>query len=464
MKMREEKDVFGRVLVPYDRLWGSQTQRCLNKFKIGAEALPAPVVKALATVKKAAARANNRLGLLTDDLAEAIDEAAQSIIDGQYLNEFPVPPWQTGSGTHSNMNANEVIANLANRNLGHPIGLKYPVHPNDHVNLSQSSNDTFPSAMHIAFVTETHQKLLPALTGLSKSLRTKQKQYENTLKLGRTHFQDAVPMVVAQEIGAWASQLEFSHHRIENTLKAIYQLAQGGTAIGTGLNTPYGFDRLVCEAIAEITGFPFIPVEDKFAAIAAHDALVCASGDLNQLATVMLKLSNDIKILSSGPRAGLAEMILPANEPGSSIMPGKVNPTQAEALAMVACQVMGNHQVVSIAASQGQLQLNAFKPVIILNLLRSIELISDVLASFKENCVEGLSYDEERLTALMDNTLMVVTALTPVIGYDKCAEIAQKAHQERKTLKQAALDLDYLTAVEFDKYVQPNLMLKPFPV
>ncbi len=463
MEMRNEKDVLGEVAVPADRLWGAQTQRCLNNFDIGTDTLPFSVIRALAIIKKSAAWANHKLGQLDQTTAEAISKAAQEVIDGKHNREFPLPPWQTGSGTQANMNANEVIANLANRSLGFEIGKKHPVHPNDHVNLSQSSNDTFPSAMHIAYAMDVCDKLIPALDHTIACLRQKQTAYQDVIKLGRTHFQDATPMLAGQELGAWASQLEAVKKRILRGLDDVFELAQGGTAIGTGLNTPDGFDEAVCTEIAELTRLPFKPVADKFSGLAAHDVLVGASGDLNQLAVALLKISNDIKTLCSGPRAGLAELIIPANEPGSSIMPGKVNPTQAEAIAMIACQVMGNHHTVSIAGSQGQLQLNVFKPVIIFNLIKSVEIVSDGLMCFTDHLLSGLDYDKDHLLEVQDRSLMLVTALAPVIGYDKCAEIARKAHSENTTLKQAALSLGYISEQDFDAHVRADQMLHPFP-
>ena len=360
------------------------------------------------------------------------------------------------------MNMNEVIANIANRHLGHPLGGKYPVHPNDHVNLSQSSNDSFPTAMHLSYVQETVAGLLPRLGALADELRRQARRFADVTKMGRTHLQDATPLSVADEMGAWATQIEQAGRRIESGLQEIYAVAQGGTAVGTGLNAPEGFDGLVCERLAELTGLPFAAAEDKFAALAAHDALVGASGDLNRLAVSLLKISADFKLLASGPRGGLGELLLPANEPGSSIMPGKVNPTQAEALAMVCCQVMGNHHAISMAGSQGQLQLNVFKPVIIVNLLGSMQLLGDACESFRVNCVAGLDVDRQRLAELADGSLMLVTALAPVIGYDKAARIAHTAHTERTTLKQAALKLGYVNADEFDRLVNPQALRRPF--
>ena len=463
-RLRTEKDALGEVMVPAGRLWGAQTQRCLENFKIGSERMPFAVIKALAFVKKAATKANESLGILPADISAEIQTAADLIIRGDCLDEFPITPWQTGSGTQSNMNVNEVIANIANRNLGHPLGGNYPVHPNDHVNLSQSSNDTFPTAMHLSYAQETVAGLLPCLEALARELRNKAQEFAEILKMGRTHLQDATPLSIGDEIGAWATQIEQARNRIESGLQLIYAVAQGGTAVGTGLNAPEGFDVLFCEKLSALTGLPFHPAQDKFAALAAHDALVAASGDLNRLAGALFKVSADFKLLASGPRGGLGELVLPANEPGSSIMPGKVNPTQAEALAMVCCQVLGNHHAISMAGSQGQLQLNVFKPVIIVNLLNSVQLLGDACESFRVNCVAGLDVDRQRLAELEQKSLMLVTALAPVIGYDKAAQIARIAHAEHITLKQAALKLGFVNADEFDRVVDPQSMLKPFPL
>ncbi|MGB5830452.1 MAG: class II fumarate hydratase [Thiohalocapsa sp.] len=463
-KARSETDALGEVTVPGDRLWGSQTQRCLDHFKIGSERMPFALIRALALVKKAAAQANQALGILSPDISAEIQTAVAPIIRGDCLDEFPITPWQTGSGTQTNMNMNEVIANIANRNLGHPLGSKHAVHPNDHVNLSQSSNDSFPTAMHLSYAQETVARLLPRLGALADELRKKAQGFADLTKMGRTHLQDATPLLVEDEFGAWATQIEQARNRVETGLQEVYALAQGGTAVGTGLNAPEGFDVLFCEKLSKLTGMPVRPSKDKFAAMAAHDALVGASGDLNRLAVALFKVSADFKLLASGPRGGLGELILPANEPGSSIMPGKVNPTQAEALAMVCCQVMGQHHAITVAGSQGQLQLNVFKPVIILNLLNSVQLLGDACESFRVNCVAGLDVDRYRLADLEQVSLMLVTALAPVIGYDKAAQIARTAHAERTTLKQAALKLGFVSADEFDRLVDLRSMRKPFPL
>jgi fumarate hydratase class II len=459
---RTEKDALGEVRVPGERLWGAQTQRCLNHFKISSERLPFAVIRALALIKKAAAQANESLGILPADISAEIQNAADSVIRGEHLDEFPITAWQTGSGTQTNMNMNEVIANIANRNLGFPLGDKHPVHPNDHVNLSQSSNDSFATAMHLSYAQETVAGLLPRLAALAEELRRRARRFAEVAKMGRTHLQDATPLRVGEEMGAWATQIEQAGRRIESGLQEIYAVAQGGTAVGTGLNAPEGFDVLMCERLAELSGLPLVPAQDKFALLAAHDALVGASGDLNRLAVSLFKISADFKLLASGPSGGLGELLLPANEPGSSIMPGKVNPTQAEALAMVCCQVMGNHYAISMAGSQGQLQLNVFKPVIIMNLLGSVQLLGDACESFRENCVAGLDLDRQRLAELADGSLMLVTALAPVIGYDKAAMIVHTAQAEQTTLKQAALKLGFVSAEEFDRLVNPNALRGPF--
>ena len=460
--LRTEKDVLGDVMVPGDRLWGAQTQRCLEYFKIGSERMPEAVIRALALVKKAAAQANESLRTISPEISTEIQIAADLIIRAKYIDQFPLTPWQTGSGTQTNMNMNEVIANIANRNLGYSLGGKHPVHPNDHVNLSQSSNDAFPTAMHVSYVQETLTSLLPRLDALANELRNKSQAFAGVLKMGRTHLQDATPMGVSSEIAAWATQIEQAGSRLENGLQEIYPVAQGGTAVGTGLNSPEGFDSLFCEKLAALTGLPFRTSNDKFAALAAHDGLVAASGDLNRLAVALFKISADFKLLASGPRGGLGEFIIPVNEPGSSIMPGKVNPTQAEVLAMVCCQVMGNHHSISIAGSQGQLQLNVFKPVIIFNLLGSVQLLGDACESFRVNCITGLDVDRDRLADLQQKSLMLVTALVPVIGYDKAALIAHTAHAERTTLKQAALKLGFVSTEDFDRLVDPRSMQKPY--
>jgi fumarate hydratase class II len=426
--------------------------------------MPFAVIRALAIIKKAAAQANENLGILPGGISAEIQNAADLVIRGEHLDEFPITPWQTGSGTQTNMNMNEVIANIANRHLGHPLGGKYPVHPNDHVNLSQSSNDSFPTAMHLSYAQETVTGLLPRLSALADELRKQAQRFADVAKMGRTHLQDATPLSVGDEMGGWATQIEQAKRRIESGLQEIYTLAQGGTAVGTGLNAPEGFDTLVCERLAALTGLPFVAAKDKFAVMAAHDALVGASGDLNRLAVALYKISADFKLLASGPRGGLGELVLPANEPGSSIMPGKVNPTQAEALAMVCCQVMGNHHAITMAGSQGQLQLNAYKPVIIVNLLSSVQLLGDACESFRVNCIAGLEVDLQRQAELADRSLMLVTALVPVIGYDKAAQIARSALVERTSLKQAALKLGFMSADEFDRVVDLQALRKPYPL
>lgn len=452
----------GEVAVPAEKLWGAQTQRSLSNFPIGDDRLPPPLIRALGLVKKAAALANARLGKLEPALADAIARAADEVADLSLLDHFPLVPWQTGSGTQSNMNANEVIANRANQMLGVALGAKAPVHPNDHVNQSQSSNDGFPTAMHVAAAEEITRRLLPALDRLATALEAKAVAFAPIIKIGRTHLQDATPLTLGQEVGAWAAQIRAVGLRLTAALEDLYELAQGGTAVGTGLNAPKGFDGAFAEEMAKLTGLPFRPAADKFAALAAHDALVAVSGALNGAAVALMKVANDVRLLGSGPRTGLGELVLPANEPGSSIMPGKVNPTQAEALSMVCCQVMGNHMATSIAGAQGHLQLNVFKPVIIVNVLSSVRLLGDACDSFRLRCVEGLEADRDRIADLLERSLMLVTALAPHIGYDKSAAIAKKAHAEASTLKQAALALGFVSEAEFDAWVRPQDMLGPY--
>lgn len=459
VQTRSESDSMGDVLVPIDRLWGAQTQRSLENFPIGDRLMPKPLIKALALVKKAAALANARLGMLPADLATVIADAADEIVAGRWDGEFPLVPWQTGSGTQTNMNMNEVLANRANQILGYSVGSKFPVHPNDHVNRSQSSNDSFPSAMHVAVSMELEGRLLPALDSLASALRAKSGAFAGIIKIGRTHLQDATPLTLGQEIGAWASQVEVATARLRHGHHDLCQLAQGGTAAGTGLNAPAGFDMVFCTEITRLTGLPFYPAPDKFALIAAHDGLVALAGDLDALAAGLMKVAGDIRLLASGPRCGIGELILPANEPGSSIMPGKINPTQAEALAMVCCQVMGNGTTVKIAGCQGQLQLNTFKPVIVVNLLDSISLLTDACASFQHRCIDGLAADPVRIAALVDRSLMLVTALSPHIGYDHAAEIAASAIENGMTLREAALISGFITADKYDEWVRPERML-----
>ena len=456
---RTETDSFGPIEVPADRYWGAQTQRSLENFRIGGERMPIPLIHAFGLQKKAAALANMALGALEERLGRAILAAADEVIDGRLDDHFPLVVWQTGSGTQTNMNLNEVIANRANEMLGAPLGAKKPVHPNDHVNLSQSSNDSMPTAMHIAAALETTRRLIPALRRLHAALDRKAAEFADVVKIGRTHLQDATPLTLGQEFSGYARQIETGIARIEGALPRVMELAQGGTAVGTGLNAAPDFAHRFAEEAARIAGLPFVTAPNKFEALAAHDALVELSGALNTLAASTMKIANDIRLLASGPRCGLGELILPENEPGSSIMPGKVNPTQAEALTMVAVEVMGNHVAVTIAGSQGHLELNVYKPVIALNVLRSIRLLADASESFTRNCVEGIEADRARIADLLERSLMLVTALAPRIGYDAAAKIARKAHAEGTSLREAAAALGLIDADEFDRLVRPEAMV-----
>ncbi|HWK45990.1 MAG TPA: class II fumarate hydratase [Stellaceae bacterium] len=458
---RIETDSMGEVAVRADRYWGAQTQRSLQNFKIGGERMPPALIRALGIQKKASALANVALGALDAKLGEAIAKAADEVISGALLDHFPLVVWQTGSGTQTNMNANEVISNRAIEMLGGVVGSKKPVHPNDHVNYGQSSNDSFPTAMHIAAVEEIANRLKPALQHLHKALADKAKAFDGIVKIGRTHLQDATPITLGQEFSGYAKQIEYGIARVDTALPRLYPLAQGGTAVGTGLNALKGFDTAFASQVAGLTGLPFSAADNKFEALASHDALVEASGALNTLAASLMKIANDIRLLGSGPRCGFGEIHLPENEPGSSIMPGKVNPTQAEAMTMVAAQVMGNHVTVTVAGSQGHFELNVFKPVIIFNVLQSIRLIADACESFADNCVVGIEPNLDRIEKLLHDSLMLVTALNPHIGYDKAAKVAKKAHAEGTTLKEAAVALGFLTADEFDKWVLPESMLGP---
>ena len=460
-RMRVETDTFGPIEVPADRYWGAQTQRSLQNFRIGTETMPAPLVSALGLVKRAAARTNRDLGVLEPRLADVIVRAAQEVADGKLAEHFPLVVWQTGSGTQSNMNANEVIANRANEILGAPLGGKSPVHPNDHVNRSQSSNDTFPTAMHIAAVQQVHQQLLPALEHLLAGLQAKAAAFEDIVKIGRTHLQDATPLTLGQEFSGYVQQVAYGIARVRQTLPRVCQLAQGGTAVGTGLNAPQGFAERFADEVRALTGLPFTSADNKFEALAAHDALVELSGALNVVAVSLTKIANDVRLLGSGPRCGFGELRLPENEPGSSIMPGKVNPTQCEALTMVTTQVMGNHVTVTIAGANGQFELNVYKPLIIYNVLQSIRLLADGARSFTDKCVAGIEADRERIEELLHRSLMLVTALNPKIGYDNAAKVAKKAYAEGTSLKEAALALELLTAEEFDQLVRPERMLGP---
>ena len=455
---RIETDSFGPIAVPADRLWGAQTQRSLQNFRIGGERMPLEVIHAFGLQKRAAARANVALGVLDGDLGRAIEAAAAEVADGSLDDHFPLVVWQTGSGTQTNMNANEVIANRAAEILGAERGGRR-VHPNDHVNRSQSSNDSFPTAMHVAAVLAIEGRLGPALDGLAAALRDRAAAFADIVKLGRTHLQDAVPMTLGQEIGAWATQVEAAAAGVRATVPALRAVPQGGTAVGTGLNAPDGFAARFAAELTGLAGTGFTSAPDRFAAMAAHDAFVAASGALNTAAVALTKVANDVRLLASGPRAGLGELALPENEPGSSIMPGKVNPTQAEALTMVAAQVMGNHVAVTVAGMQGHLQLNVFKPVIIYALLQSVRLLADAAVSFADNCVVGIAPDRARIRRHLEESLMLVTALTPAIGYDRAAEIAKKAHHEGTTLREAALALGYLDSAAFDAAVRPETMI-----
>lgn len=459
MSTRSESDSMGNIEVPADRYWGAQTHRSLHHFAIGEERIPLAVVHALGLIKKAAARVNRQLQQLDTETAELIERAADEVIDGRLDGHFPLSVWQTGSGTQSNMNANEVIAGRANEMAGGKPGGKAPVHPNDHVNRSQSSNDTFPTAMHIAAALQTRDGLIPAVTALRDELDRQAGKHAELIKIGRTHMMDATPVTFGQELSAFVAQLDMGLQAVEQALPGVHALAQGGTAVGTGLNTPPGFAEAFAAEIAQLTGQPFTSAKNKFAALSGHEPLVQLHAGCKQLAATLMKLANDLRLLGSGPRAGLAEVRLPANEPGSSIMPGKVNPTQCEALSMIACQVQGNDVTLGMAASSGHLQLNVFKPVIIHTLLQSIRLLSDGCNSFREHCVEGMEPDARRMREHLDNSLMLVTALNPVIGYDKAADIAKKAYKEGSTLKQAALALGYLSDSEFDQAVRPEAML-----
>ena len=461
MSTRIETDSLGEVEVPADKYWGAQTQRSLQNFKIGGERMPLPLVRALGIIKKAAAQANLELGELPSDVAEPIIAAAEEVIDGTLNDHFPLVVWQTGSGTQSNMNSNEVIANRAIETLGGEIGSKSPIHPNDHVNCGQSSNDTFPTAMHIAAAEQAHHELLPAIRHLHKAMAEKAEKFTDIVKIGRTHLQDATPLTLGQEFSGYVAQLANAIDRVEAALPRIYQLAQGGTAVGTGINSKAGFDVAFAGKVAAITDLPFITAPNKFEALAAHDACVELSGVLNVLAVSIMKIANDIRLLGSGPRCGIGEITLPANEPGSSIMPGKVNPTQCEAITQVAAQVMGNHTAVTVAGSQGHFELNVFKPVIIYNVLQSIRLLSDGMRSFTDNCVVGIEANEARITSLMNESLMLVTALNPHIGYDNAAKIAKKAYADGTSLKQAGAELGLLSEEQFDQWIDPKSMVRP---
>ena len=459
--VRTETDSFGALDVPADRYFGAQTARSLINFPIGGETLPIPLIRALGVIKQAAARVNKAEGKLDAERAAAIEQAAGEVAEGRFDAHFPLVVWQTGSGTQSNMNANEVIANRAIEILGGEIGSKTPVHPNDHCNMGQSSNDTFPTAMHIAAAREIKLTLLPALAHLQAALDKKVSQWADIIKIGRTHTQDATPLTLGQEFSGYAAQVEAGMRRVSESLGGLYELAQGGTAVGTGLNTTRGYAVAFAAEVADITGLPFTTAPNKFEALAANDAYVYAHGALNTVAVSLFKIANDIRFLGSGPRSGLGELSLPANEPGSSIMPGKVNPTQAEALTMVCARVHGNHATISFAGTQGHFELNVYKPVMAHAMLQSIKLLTDASVSFADRCVAGLRANEANIAALMERSLMLVTALAPSIGYDKATEIAKTAHKNGTSLKQEALALGYVTAAEFDAIMRPEQMIGP---
>jgi fumarate hydratase class II len=458
---RSESDSFGPIDVAADRYWGAQTERSRRNFRIGHDRMPMPIITALAMVKLASAETNRELGLLDRRRAGAIIRAAREVIDGKLDDHFPLVVWQTGSGTQTNMNLNEVIANRANELLGGKRGAKAPVHPNDHVNMSQSSNDSFPTAMHIAAATRILADLVPALGELLRALRKKQKAFARIVKIGRTHTQDATPLTLGQEFSGYAAQVESGIARLRVAVKDLYPLAQGGTAVGTGLNSKPKFARTFAKHVAKITRLPFTSAANKFEALASNDAYVFAHGAINSAATGLFKIANDIRLLGSGPRSGLGELILPENEPGSSIMPGKVNPTQCEAMTMVCCQVFGNQTAITVGGSQGHFELNVYKPLLAYCMMHSIQLLADVTRSFTEHCVEGIRADEKRIRELMERSLMLVTALAPKIGYDNAAKVAKSAHARGTTLKEEALRLGLVSAAEFDRLVQPARMTHP---
>jgi fumarate hydratase class II len=461
LSTRTETDSFGPIEVPADRYWGAQTERSRQNFRIGHDRMPMAIVRALGIVKLAAAETNRELGLVDQRRARAVVRAAREVIDGKLDDHFPLVVWQTGSGTQTNMNLNEVIANRANELLGGKLGAKQPVHPNDHVNMSQSSNDAFPTAMHIAAATRIVNDLVPALGELHRALRKKEKAFAHIVKIGRTHTQDATPLTLGQEFSGYAAQVESGIKRLGLAVNELYPLAQGGTAVGTGLNSKPKFAQLFAKHVARITSLPFTSAANKFEALASNDAYVSAHGAINSVATGLFKIANDIRLLGSGPRSGLGELILPENEPGSSIMPGKVNPTQSEAMTMVCCQVFGNHTAITVAGSQGHFELNVYKPVLAYCMMLSIQLLADVVRSFTVHCVEGIRADEKRIRELMERSLMLVTALAPKIGYDNAAKVAKSAHAHGTTLKEEAVRLGFVSGAEFDRLVQPDKMTHP---
>jgi fumarate hydratase, class II len=461
MEYRIENDTMGEMQVPVDRYYGCQTARSIVNFKIGMETMPREMIRALGILKKAAALTNNQLGLLADDLCDAICQAADEVIEGKLDDHFPLVVWQTGSGTQTNMNSNEVIANRAIEIMGGELGSKSPVHPNDHVNMSQSSNDTFPTGMSIAAVEQIQNRLIPALQNLHEVLAAKSEAFSDIIKIGRTHLMDATPLTLGQEFSSYAQQVANGVARVNQSLPMLAELALGGTAVGTGLNTKKGYDEMVAAKIAELTGLPFTTAPNKFESLAAHDAMVMTSGALKTIACSFMKIGNDVRWLGSGPRCGIGEIMLPANEPGSSIMPGKVNPTQCEAITMVAAQVIGNDTAVNVAGASGNFELNVFKPVIIHNVLQSIRLLADAADSFRENCVVGIEPNKKNIEAHLNNSLMLVTALNRHIGYDNAAKIAKTAHANGTTLREETLNLGFLSEEEFEKAVDPSKMIGP---
>jgi len=458
---RTETDSFGPIEVPTDRYWGAQTERSRQNFRIGQDRMPIAIIHALGIVKLAAAETNRELGLIDRCRAGAIIRAAREVIGGKLDDHFPLVVWQTGSGTQTNMNLNEVIANRANELLGGRLGAKSPVHPNDHVNMSQSSNDSFPTAMHIAAAAGMTNDLIPSLEGLHLALRSKEKEFGHIVKIGRTHTQDATPLTLGQEFSGYAAQVESGTARLRVAIRDMYPLAQGGTAVGTGLNSKPKFARIFARHVARITKLPFTSAANKFEALASNDAYVFAHGAINAMATGLFKIANDIRLLGSGPRSGLGELILPENEPGSSIMPGKVNPTQCEAVTMVCCQVFGNHTAITVGGSQGHFELNVYKPLLAYCMMHSIQIMADVALSFTEHCVEGIRADEKRIRELMERSLMLVTALAPKIGYDNAAKVAKSAHARGTTLREEAVRLGFVSADEFDRLVRPEKMTHP---
>ena len=461
MSTRIEKDSLGKVNVANDRYWGAQTQRSLQNFKIGNEHFPREFIRAYGILKKAAATVNESFGNLNSEIASTIRNAADEVVEGKLDDHFPLVVWQTGSGTQTNMNVNEVIANRAIEMLGGELGSKDPVHPNDHVNMSQSTNDTFPSTINIAAVETVAHQLIPALEKLQKSLAAKADEFHDIIKLGRTHLQDATPLSLGQEFSGYASMVDHGITRVKNAIEHCYELAMGGTAVGTGINSVAGFGEAAAKEISNLTGFPFVTAPNKFEALGGQDSIVELSSALKTVAVSLNKIANDIRWLGSGPRSGIGEINLPTNEPGSSIMPGKVNPTQAEAMTMVCTQVIGNDITITMAGASGNFELNVYRPVIAFNIIQSIRLLSEVSISFADNCVDGIEANEERIHSNLHNSLMLVTALNPHIGYDKAAEVAKKAHKENTTLKEAIIDLGYMSGDDFDKLVQPRDMIHP---